>query len=411
MAKKRTRPGDKRTTLNELFAKQQESEAIISGTTFKRDIVPFRFSSGLYAYDELLGGGIPAYKYLCLYGPENGGKTTEALINIRGVQQTCYSCFNQLAACNCSTGPTLTNALWVGIDDDFDAPWAEALGVDLDRLKIAFPDSGQEALTFAVSALDAYDCGLVVVDSLAAIAPDNELEDDFLYSERPRTQAGLLTRACNMFRYKLIKRLRSKMPAVVLVTNQVRAELGKKFGNPETTPGGHAVRHLTHYLIRTSRVSLGDNLTSRYEQDGLETVSRHMLKLHKDRGGNLVKAAEFLMGKRDQPEQDVIRGVPLDHGQVIKAAREHGVITGDGPYMLGETRYKSLKELKSDLVTYPEAYYHIQRLIFEKRGVNYYPAGTEKGKGKTCLPARSAKKQSTRKTEKKKIFTSESVPD
>ncbi len=175
--------------------------------------------TGSISLDAALGiGGVPRGRIIEIFGPESSGKTTVALHIIAEVQKTGGE------------------AAFIDAEHALDPVYAKALGVDINNLLVSQPDCGEDALeiTEALVRSGAIDC--VVIDSVAALVPKQEIEGD-MGSAQVGMQARLMSQAM-----RKLSAVISKSNAVVIFINQLREKVGVIYGNPETTPGGRALK-------------------------------------------------------------------------------------------------------------------------------------------------------------------------
>ncbi len=181
----------------------------------KIEVIP----SGSIALDKALGvGGYPKGRVIEIYGPESSGKTTFALHAIASAQKA------------------QGYAAFIDAEHALDPVYAKALGVDIENLILSQPDSGEQALEIAKALIKSGSVDIIVIDSVAALVPEAELNGDMgdshvglharLMSQAMRTLAGLI----------------SKTNCVAIFINQIREKVGVMFGNPETTTGGRALK-------------------------------------------------------------------------------------------------------------------------------------------------------------------------
>lgn len=192
-----------------------------------------RFRTGMFEFDLATGGGIPRGRVTIIYGPESSGKTNAAFNAIREVQKL---------------GLT---AVYVDLESTFDPKWVIQFGVDLDRLIVVKPAYGEEAVDAVNSYMRTKDIGIVVVDSIAATVAANEIEKSTETADMG-TSAILMRRMVNKGVTALALQGRSgRFPALVLL-NQTRFKLGVMFGDPETMPGGQAIKFMASLIVRLS---------------------------------------------------------------------------------------------------------------------------------------------------------------
>ena len=188
-------------------------------------------STGSLALDLALGiGGIPRGRIVEIYGPEASGKTTLALHAVASAQR--------------AGG----DAAYIDVEHALEPAYARALGVDIDSLLISQPDTGEQALDIAESLVRSGAVDVVVVDSVAALIPRVELE-----GEVGDTVVGALARLMSQAMRRLAGAI-SKNNCTVIFINQLRQKIGVMYGNPETTPGGLALKYYASVRIDVRRI-------------------------------------------------------------------------------------------------------------------------------------------------------------
>ena len=188
-------------------------------------------STGSLALDLALGiGGIPRGRIVEIYGPEASGKTTLALHAVASAQK--------------SGG----DAAYIDVEHALEPAYARALGVDIDSLLISQPDTGEQALDIAESLVRSGAVDVVVIDSVAALIPRVELE-----GEVGDTVVGALARLMSQAMRRLAGAI-SKNNCTVIFINQLRQKIGVMYGNPETTPGGLALKYYASVRIDVRRI-------------------------------------------------------------------------------------------------------------------------------------------------------------
>lgn len=189
-----------------------------------------RFSSGSISVDLALGGGYPVGRIVELYGPESSGKTTAALEAVKSVQEK-----GGIAA-------------YVDAEHALDPNWAERIGVNIDDLYIAQPDSGEAALDITEMLVNSGAVDLIVVDSVAALTPEKELA-----GEMGDTNVGLQARLMSQALRKITGAANNTKTTVIFI-NQLREKIGVFFGSPETTTGGKALKFYASIRIDIRRI-------------------------------------------------------------------------------------------------------------------------------------------------------------
>ncbi|MBC7746522.1 recombinase RecA [Pedobacter sp.] len=196
-------------------------------------------NSGSLSLDIALGGGYPKGRILEIYGPESSGKTTLALHAIAEVQKN---------------GGT---AAFIDAEHALDPAYAKRLGVDTDNLLVAQPDNGEQALEIAETLVRSNAVDLIVVDSVAALVPQAEIEGD-MGDSHMGLQARLMSQAL-----RKLTGIISKSNATVLFINQIRMKIGVMFGNPETTTGGNALKFYASVRLdirRIGQIKIGEEI-------------------------------------------------------------------------------------------------------------------------------------------------------
>lgn len=255
--------------------------------------------TGSIALDLALGiGGFPRGRVTEIYGPEASGKTSLALHCIAEAQKA---------------GGT---AAFVDAEHALDPARAEAIGVDLDNLYISQPDSGEQALEIVETLIRSGAIDVIVIDSVAALVPRAELEGE-MGDAVMGVQARLMSQALRKITGAI-----SKSKTVVIFTNQLRMKIGVMFGNPETTPGGLALKFYASVRIDTRKIET--------LKDGDVVIgSRHRARIVKNKLAPPFRVAEF----------DILNtGGISKTGGLIDVGLELGVLTKKGAFIyFGET--------------------------------------------------------------------------
>ncbi len=230
-----------------------------TGEKYKIDVV----STGSLAVDLALGvGGFPRGRIIEIYGPEASGKTTLALSVVAEAQKMGGQC------------------AFVDAEHALDPVRAEILGVDLDNLLMSQPDTGEQALEITETLIRSGAIDVVVVDSVAALVPRAELE-----GEMGDSVMGMQARLMSQALRKLTGAI-SKSKTVLIFTNQLRQKIGVMFGNPETTPGGLALKFYSSVRIDLRRIEV--------LKDGEKVIgSRHRARIVKNKVAPPLRVAEF----------------------------------------------------------------------------------------------------------------------
>lgn len=253
------------------------------------DAVP----TGSYNLDNALGiGGLPRGRIVEVYGPESSGKTTLALHCIANAQ---------------SLGGKVA---FIDAEHALDPLYAAALGVDIEKMIISQPDTGEQALEIADQLVETGEIAMVVVDSVAALTPKAEIEGD-MGDSHMGLQARLMSQA--------LRKLTSKVQrtnTLVIFINQLRMKIGVVFGNPETTTGGNALKFYASVRLdirRTGALKKGEEITG----------NKTKVTVRKNKVAPPFKVAHF----------DIVYGKGISlAGELTDAAVERKLITRSGSW-------------------------------------------------------------------------------
>ena len=249
--------------------------------------------TGCLSLDLALGvGGVPRGRIMEIYGPESSGKTTVALHIIAQAQK-----MGGVAA-------------FIDAEHALDAVYAKALGVKTDELYISQPDTGEQALDICESLVRSSAVDVIVVDSVAALTPKAEIEGDM-----GDTHVGLLARLMSQALRKLTA-ITNRSKTCVIFINQLREKVGVMFGNPETTPGGKALKYFASLRLDIRKADALKN-------DGDIIGNRAKAKIVKNKVAPPFKVAEF----------DIVYGQGISQeGCLIDLGLEYGILTKSGAW-------------------------------------------------------------------------------
>ena len=272
-------------------------------------------STGSLSLDIALGiGGVPKGRIIEIYGPESSGKTTVAL---------------HVAAQAQKAGGA---AVFIDVEHALDPVYAQALGVDIDSLLVSQPDTGEQALEIAEALVRSGAVDVVVVDSVAAMVTKAEIEGE-MGDSHVGVQARLMSQALR----KLTGAI-GKSNCIVIFINQLREKIGVMYGNPETTPGGRALKFYASVRLDVRRT---ETLKSGTEMIG----SRTRVKVVKNKVSPPFKEAEFdiMYGTGISKEGEI-----LDLGAKLEIVDKSGSWFNYGDVRLGQGRDNAKEFLKAN---------------------------------------------------------------
>ena len=288
--------------------------------------------TGSLGLDIALGvGGVPKGRIVEIYGPESSGKTTVALHMVAEVQKR-----GGIAG-------------FIDAEHALDPVYAKNIGVDIDELYISQPDSGDQALEITETMVRSGAIDIIVVDSVAALVPKQEIEGDM-----GDTHVGLQARLMSQALRKLTPVI-SKSNCVVIFINQLREKVGVMFGNPETTTGGRALKFYSSVRMDVRR-------TETLKQGG-EMVGNHVrVKIVKNKIAPPFKEAEFdiMFGKGISREGDI-----LDLATKIDLVNKSGAWYAYNGEKIGQGR----ENAKSYLTAHPEIMEEIEEKVRAHYGI------------------------------------------
>lgn len=279
-------------------------------------------SSGSITLDNALGiGGYPKGRIIEIYGPESSGKTTLAL--------------HAIAECQKSGG----KAAFIDAENAIDPQYAKALGVDIDNLILSQPDSGEQALEITEILIKSNAIDLVVIDSVAALVPQIELD-----GEMGDSQVGLQARLMSKAMRKLSGAMnRSNCTAIFI--NQLREKVGVMFGSPETTPGGRALKFYSSVRLDVRR--------SEAIKNGTDIIGNKVnVKVVKNKVAPPFKVAPI----------EIRYGEGISHlSEVIQLGVDHEIIQKSGAWFSynGEKIGQGREAVRAFLIANPEIDQHI----------------------------------------------------
>lgn len=343
MAKKSERkaPVDKNTTADEGklkalgLAMEQITKQFGDGSIMKlgeaKKVDVELLPSGSLSLDLALGGGYPKGRIIEIYGPESSGKTTLTLHAIAEMQKQ---------------GGT---AAFIDAEHALDPAYAKRLGVDTDNLLVSQPDNGEQALEIVETLVRSNAVDLIVVDSVAALVPQAEIDGD-MGDSHMGLQARLMSQAL-----RKLTGIINKSKATVIFINQIRMKIGVMFGNPETTTGGNALKFYASVradIRRIGQIKDGDEIRG----------NRTRVKIVKNKIAPPFRTAEF----------DIMYNEGISKtGDILDLAVMHGIVEKSGAFYkyngetIGQGRDKTKLYLKENPEVLAEIYHKVRDKVKE----------------------------------------------
>lgn len=289
--------------------------------------------TGSLGLDIALGiGGIPRGRIAEIYGPESSGKTTLAL--------------HMVAECQKAGG----TVVFIDAEHALDVQYAQRLGVDVQKLLVSQPDSGEQALEICETLILSSSVDLVIVDSVAALVPRAEIDGE-MADQQPGLQARLMSKAM-----RKLTGVCARSDTSILFINQIRMKIGVMFGSPETTSGGNALKFYSSVRMDIRRIgSIKDNSDV--------TGNRVRVKVVKNKVAAPFRQAEF----------DVIFNEGISQvGEVLDIGIEQGIVDKAGAWFSykGERLGQGREGAKTYLKENPDLLNEVRSLILDTLGIN-----------------------------------------
>ncbi len=345
------------------------------------DVVP----SGSILLDEALGvGGYPRGRIIEMYGPESSGKTTLALHAIAEAQK-----LGGIAA-------------FVDAEHALDPIYAKNLGVNIDELWVSQPDTGEQALEITENLVRSGAVDIIVVDSVAALTPQKEIEGDMGDSVMG-LQARLMSQAL-----RKLTAIVNKSKCIIVFINQIRMKIGVMFGNPETTTGGNALKFYSSVRLEIRRI---ESIDGKGEEDAVG--NRVRVKVVKNKVAPPFRKVEL----------DIYFGKGISAtASLLDSAVKHGIIDKRGAwYTRGEEKVGQGKENAINfLIQNPDYAKQIEaqirselfpgQILKTKEGVPVYPEQVQSAKEAEKAQKKAAKEASATKKEVEVDSSAEVIP-
>jgi recombination protein RecA len=332
-------------------------------------------TTGALSLDLALGGGIPRGRIIEVFGPESSGKSTLAM--------------SIVARCQQNGG----NAAYVDAENAMDVDYAKNVGIDIDNLLISQPDTGEQALDIVETLVRSSAVDVIVVDSVAALVPKAEIE-----GEMGDSHMGLQARLMSQAMRKLTAII-SKSKTIVIFINQIREKIGVMFGNPETTPGGRALKFYSSVRIDIRR---------------LEAIKKGEVVV-----GNRVKG-KIVKNKVAPPFREAIFEIIFGRGIVAETAMldvavDNGVIEKSGTWYIyngtkiGQGRESAITYLTENPLVTAEIDKKTREKYFSKEVGAVKPANEPDDPGE--MPEEDEEVKEVSEKDASKVMTKEDMKD
>jgi recombination protein RecA len=284
-----------------------------------------RIPSGIFMLDYALGGGWQAGRIHVVFGHKSSAKTTSLLKTVASAQRMCMNCYtfrNEEGYCVCKSYKEAVCA-YLDVEGTWDHKWANALGIQTDKLLYSRPDYGEQTLDIAESLIRSGEIDMLCIDSLAFLTPAKEIEES-VEKETMGVQPRLIGKGIRKFNAALsaVKNEMNRTPTIFF-TNQMRMKLGVMFGNPETQPGGMAPG-----FAATTEVKCW---AGKYEMDdnSARPLSVDMnFRVEKNKSGPAKMEGNYRIILSDTEVKKM--GDVYDEDAILNLAQKYSIIEGHG---------------------------------------------------------------------------------
>ena len=320
-------------TIKEIKTKFGEDAIMTLGEAPRVDVGSI--STGSIGLDTALGvGGLPRGRIIEIFGPESSGKTTLSLHVIAEAQKNSGIC------------------AFIDAEHALDPEYAKRIGVKIDELLISQPDTGEQALEIVESLVRSGKIDVIVVDSVAALTPKDEIEGD-MGAHHVGKQARLMSQAL-----RKLTAIVAKSKTIVIFINQIRMQIGVMFGNPETTPGGKALKFYTSVRVDIRRIA--------QIKKGEEVMGgRVRVKVVKNKVAAPFKQTEFDLMYNEGISRE---GEIIALGEKLGMIQKSGSSYKYGDMALGRGYDATRQFLKQNLATSEELLLKIKEKLLERGG-------------------------------------------
>lgn len=321
-------------TLMDAFRKEHGERVITTGNTV---VEIDRIPTGVFALDLILGGGIPKSRVTEIFGPPSACKSNLA---------------NLIVASQQKLRPDL-KCIWIAVEP-FDPTWAKKFGVDTEKLLVVNPSHSEQIVDISEGLVQADDCGLVVLDSYAAMVTQREMENS-AEKQDPGGSGMIGKKLCN----KILKaqrdaelNLSDRLPTFI-VLNQIRHKIGVFFGSPETTPGGFSLEHAAALRLRL----YAKNITDKKVNPTLPCRKEIRAEVKKNKVPIVASECIFEMAMIPQP--GLATGKVDNWSTLVAYLKKHAILLplekGHG-YKMGPEHFQTLIAVRDKIIGDPDLY-------------------------------------------------------
>ncbi len=317
-----------RHTLGDLVTQQNKTYGANTCVT-SNCLISFnhKLPTGIFALDFALDGGLLLNRAVCFKGLESGGKSSAAMNVAAIASKICWRCFN--LECTCSEPKMLLQTFWCDVEGTFDYDWAKSIGMEEGTYVVAYGDDGEQCADMIEAAIRATDCGLVVIDSLAAMTPSKIVESS-AYDQFVGVDPRFISPFVRRIRSRLVREAKLGHPIALIIINQARYKIGELYGPSITMPGGQALKHETALWVNFSkRAPTETEKKVADDHRNIAKAQRHSFIVEKHKNNILAGSGEFVRCKENIIIDGILdynKGDIMDHKSVLKYGKEYEVI-------------------------------------------------------------------------------------
>ena len=324
--------------------------------------------TGITELDMALDGGFPAGRIHVVYGHKSGGKTTVTLKTLAQAQIRCANCCALFDECTCGHQRE-TMAAFIDVEGTFEPSWAKRHGIDMDRLILVKPEYAEQALDIAEALIESRECDILVIDSVAFLAPNEEL-----MKAHDEATVGAQARIMGKGTRKFVTRLTGyenidddiRKPTIFLI-NQIREKVGVKYGSPEIQPGGKAFGFAATVELKMQGAGLKDvDSAPRFDGKTVKIPAKAMLKFKvtKNKAGTMGRSGELFILVDHSSEGP--KGAFIEGEYLLSEGKKRGVIRQDGKtWKVGDHEFRVIADVAEALYSNDELAHEVRELLLE----------------------------------------------